>query len=94
MTMTPADLSRMSKRAHRKSADLPTLAREQEYEGNGLRDRLSSENLADARLPEGWWAALLIAATLVTGGVWVIWNSLDMLAAAIRAAAAYLAGWL
>lgn len=92
MTMTPADLSRMSERAHRKSADLPTLAREQEYEGNGMRDRLSAEKPAAAGLPEGWWAALLIAATVVTGGVWMIWNGLDLLAVAIRAAATYLAG--
>ncbi|MCT4369077.1 hypothetical protein CLG85_001465 [Yangia mangrovi] len=48
----------------------------------------------DPLLPEGWWFAVPVFLILVLLGLWVIATGVEQLAALIRAASAWLEGWL
>lgn len=79
----------------RKSAELPPIAPEREYEVQGLRDRINTEKQnRDARLPEGWWLAFTFSAIIVLSGIFLIWTGMEQLGALISALADYGAGWL
>ncbi|NDV52140.1 hypothetical protein [Salipiger sp. PrR003] len=94
MSMTEPDTLRVTGRAaereYRKSDSLPPL---RDYNGDGLRDKIEMER-KDRLLLEGWWFAVLVFLILVLLGLWFIATGVEQLAALIRAASAWLEGWL